>query len=91
VRVSIHDECARPCDRILREQIGCEDDEKRTHIPQTAHNVSSVHYEKPVVTVRDEFMRTQLYSRYNRQVVATVNAFANFNSILILPMSGYEV
>ena len=67
-----------------------EDAEKGTHIQQTTHNLSSVHYEKSVVTFRDESMRTQLYSKYNRQVIATDNAL-NFNSILILPPSGCDV
>ena len=92
VRISFHDECTRWCDRKPGKLIGWKDAEKRIHVPQRTHNLSSVHYEESVVTIREESIRKKLwYSKYNRQVIATGYAFLNFNSILILRLSGFDV
>ena len=90
VRIAIDDDGARVRDGM--QEIGGKYAEKRSHIPQTTDNLHCVHCEKSVVIFRGQCTRTHLsYSKYIRQVIESGNAFLNFNSNLIFPLSGREV
>jgi hypothetical protein len=92
LRVGIHYKRARKFYRKFWKHVGIKDAEKRNHIPQTTYNLSSINYEKSVVTARFFSMRTQLsYSIYNRQVTASGRASLNLAVILILKFVGCAV
>lgn len=89
--IVIDDDGARLRDGMWKE-IGGKYAEKRSHIPQTTDNLHRVHFEKSFVKVPGHSMPTQLsYSRYNRQVIESGNAFLYFNSIFMLSLSGCDV
>ena len=60
---------------------------------RSVHSMCTVTtFQKSVVMVRAKSVRIELSnSRYSRHVIALGNGLLNFNSILILPFSGWDV
>ena len=75
----------------LWQEIGGENVEEGADVTQCTQYLHGDN-EKSVVMVRAKYMKTELSnSRYNRQVIASGNCLLNFNPILILRFSGWNV
>ena len=78
-----------------RQHIGVEDAQGRSHVLQRTRYLRCVHYyffKKSVVIFRDVSTQTELsYSRLNVHVLGSGKGLLNFNSPLILPLSGCDV
>jgi len=92
---------SKPVRTVLCVRIGIDDDgvhcvmvcRKRSDGIMPRNDLTSLrlHITESIMTVRGQSMRTQLYSKYNRNVITSGNDFLNFNSIFITIMRKWSV